>query len=42
MEYKKQGNALQEIYKHIMNSAYGKTIQKQIKDKSLYKNEEYL
>ena len=36
-EYKKQGNALQEIYKLIMNSAYGKTIQKPIKDKLVYK-----
>ena len=36
LEYKKQGNPLQEIYKLIMNSAYGKTIQKPIKDKLVY------
>ena len=37
LEHKKNGNPLQEVYKLIMNSAYGKTIQKPIKDKSIYK-----
>ena len=37
LEHKKNGNPLQEVYKLIMNSAYGKTIQKPIKDKSVYK-----
>ena len=37
LEYKKQGNSLQEVFKLIMNAAYGKTIQKPIKDKSIYK-----
>ncbi len=30
LKYKKQGNPLQEVYKLIMNSCYGKTIQKPI------------
>ena len=29
--YKKQGNAIEQVYKLIMNSAYGKTIQKPVK-----------
>lgn len=37
IEYKKQNNALQEVYKLIMNSAYGKMIQKPIVDKNVYK-----
>jgi len=48
IEYKKQDNALQEVYKLggkadlgpkdlIMNSAYGKMIQKPIVDKNVYK-----
>ena len=36
LQYKKLDNPLQEIYKLIMNSAYGKTIQKPIKDKLVY------
>ena len=31
-EYKKQGNPLQEVLKLFMNSSYGKTIQKDIKE----------
>lgn len=44
LEYKKQGNALQEVIKLIMNSAYGKTIMKAADSKlsckrdKLYKN----
>ena len=37
IEYKKKNNALQEVYKLIMNSAYGKMIQKPIVDKNVYK-----
>ena len=36
-DYKKAGNPVQEVYKLIMNSAYGKMIQKPIKDKNVYK-----
>jgi len=31
LEYKKLGNCLQELYKLIMNSCYGETIQKPVK-----------
>ncbi|KAL7714659.1 DNA-directed DNA polymerase [Entamoeba marina] len=42
VQYKREGNPLQEVLKLIMNSAYGKTIQKAIENdfeyKSNYKN----
>lgn len=53
LEYKKQGNSLQQLYKLIMNSCYGKTIQKPVSsgmkfkhgdeiDKYVSKNYEYI
>lgn len=40
LEYKKQKNSLQELYKLIMNSCYGKTIQKPVKVEHRYIEEE--
>ena len=37
-EYKKVGNPIQEVLKLFMNSAYGKTIQKDIKEEYLFKS----
>ena len=37
VQYKKQGNPLQEVLKLLMNSCYGKTIQKEIKTDFKYK-----
>jgi hypothetical protein len=34
--YKAQGNTIQEIYKLVMNSAYGKTIQKEILTQTIF------
>lgn len=39
-EYKKQHNPLQEVLKLLMNSTYGKTIQKPIETKCVYKQKE--
>ena len=39
-EFKKTNNPMQEVVKLIMNSAYGKMIQKPIKDKFVYKKYE--
>ena len=39
-EFKRTGNPVQQIIKLIMNSAYGKTIQKPIKSTVTYANEE--
>ncbi len=39
LEYKQQGNPLQNIYKLIMNSCYGKTIQKPIEFEHRYVRE---
>ncbi|ELP94707.1 hypothetical protein EIN_340050 [Entamoeba invadens IP1] len=36
-DIKKQGNLVQEVFKSIMNSSYGKTIQKPIKTDLVYK-----
>ncbi|ELP87801.1 hypothetical protein EIN_013500 [Entamoeba invadens IP1] len=36
-DFKKQGNPVQEVFKLIMNSSYGKTIQKPIKSDLVYK-----
>ncbi|ELP87578.1 hypothetical protein EIN_215960 [Entamoeba invadens IP1] len=36
-DFKKQGNPVQEVFKLIMNSSYGKTIQKPIKTDLVYK-----
>ncbi|ELP87952.1 hypothetical protein EIN_417710 [Entamoeba invadens IP1] len=36
-DFKKQGNPVQEVFKLIMNSSYGKTIQKPIKSELVYK-----
>lgn len=37
-DYKKVGNPIQEVLKLFMNSAYGKTIQKDIKEEYLFKS----
>ena len=37
-DYKKVGNPIQEVLKLFMNSAYGKTIQKDIKEEYSFKN----
>jgi hypothetical protein len=39
LKMKKEGNPLQEVYKLIMNSAYGKTLQKSHPEKIEFKNE---
>ena len=36
MEYKKQKNPLQQLYKLIMNSCYGKTIEKPVDKELVY------
>jgi hypothetical protein len=39
-QYKKEGNSIQEVIKLIMNSGYGKSIQKPIKTDTKYINDE--
>jgi len=42
LEAKKQGNKIEQVYKLIMNSAYGKTLLKPFGDKMVYKNQNNL
>jgi hypothetical protein len=42
LKAKKEGNKIEQVYKLIMNSAYGKTLLKPFGDKSVYKNEKNL
>ena len=42
LEAKKDGNKIEQVYKLIMNSAYGKTLLKPFGDKMVYKNQNNL